>query len=205
MKLFKEVEKDQKTLTKENKRLQIFIIIFMVIALCLGTFYFNVICFGAGCESKSPKPLIIINSNNENTDVETTQNDETQKRINEGYWYSDGILFFFNNGVFSIGRYGTDGGHNGMVGEFKKIADNKYKFNVVHMACTEDCMTPSNDYTLEVDLEYAVVSTGEVITINKMIKTEEGKSEELTNYEKTYQFVGTSSEEVEKYINNLNN
>lgn len=70
MKLLKEVEKDQKTLAKENKRLQIFIIIFMVIALCLGTFYFNVICFGTGCESKSPKPLIIINSNKTDTESE---------------------------------------------------------------------------------------------------------------------------------------
>ena len=83
MKLFKEKEKDIKTLAKENKRLQIFIIIFMAITICFATFYFNVICFGAECESKSPKPLIIINSNKENTDVETTQNDETKNSDNQ--------------------------------------------------------------------------------------------------------------------------
>lgn len=68
MKIVKEKEKDSETLAKENKRLQILIIIFMIIALCLGTFYFNVICYGAGCPNKTPKPLIVINSNKENTE-----------------------------------------------------------------------------------------------------------------------------------------
>lgn len=67
IKLAKEEDKDQKTLVKEYKRLEIFIIIFMVIAICLGTFYFNVICFGPECENKSPTPLIIINTDKTNT------------------------------------------------------------------------------------------------------------------------------------------
>lgn len=89
MKLLKEVEKDQKTLAKENKRLQIFIIIFMVIALCLATFYFNVICFGTGCESKSPKPLIIINSNKENTESEKIESSDNQASSSSTYTYED--------------------------------------------------------------------------------------------------------------------
>ena len=76
MNLIKEKEKDNKTLTKENKRLQILIIIFMVIAVCLGTFYFNVICFGAGCENKTPKPLVIINSDKTSTDSKESENSD---------------------------------------------------------------------------------------------------------------------------------
>lgn len=214
IKLAKEEDRDQKTLAKQYKRLEIFITIFMVIAICLGTFYFNVICFGTECENKSPTPLIIINTGKTNTNDKENQNalqenDNIQKRINEGYWYNDGIMFFFNNGVFSIGRYGTDGGHNGMIGEYKKLdnADtpDTYEFTAMHAACSDECMTPSNAYTLKVNLKYAVESTGEVVTINKMTKIEEGNTEELTNYEKTYQFAGTSWEEAEKYVSNLNN
>ena len=91
MKLLKEVEKDQKTLVKENKRLQIFIIIFMVIALCLGTFYFNVICFGTGCESKSPKPLIIINSNKENAASEENGEDTNNNQSLE-YTFGEKVI-----------------------------------------------------------------------------------------------------------------
>lgn len=76
MKLIKEEDKDPKTLVKEYKRLEIFITIFMAIALCLGTFYFNVICFGAGCESKSPKPLITINPSKSSNDNEKVANEE---------------------------------------------------------------------------------------------------------------------------------
>ncbi len=68
IKLIKEEDKDHKTLAKEYKRLEIFIIIFMSIAICLGTFYFNVICFGSECENKSPAPLIIIKPGNTATE-----------------------------------------------------------------------------------------------------------------------------------------
>lgn len=77
MKLTKEKEKDIKTLTKENKRLQIFIIIFMAITICLGTFYFNVICFGTECESKSPKPLIIVNPSKSTSEENKKDNDSS--------------------------------------------------------------------------------------------------------------------------------
>ncbi len=76
IKLAKEEDKDQKTLVKEYKRLEIFIIIFMVIAICLGTFYFNVICFGTECENKSPAPLIIINTDKTNTNSEVIEEDK---------------------------------------------------------------------------------------------------------------------------------
>lgn len=93
MKFLKEKEKDIKTLAKENKRLQIFIIIFMVIALCLATFYFNVICFGTGCESKSPKPLITINSSKssstEKTNEEDKSSDNTEVETSSNYSYED--------------------------------------------------------------------------------------------------------------------
>ena len=69
IKLAKEEDRDQKTLAKQYKRLEIFIIIFMVIAICLGTFYFNVICFGPECENKSPTPLIIINTGKPKSEV----------------------------------------------------------------------------------------------------------------------------------------
>lgn len=82
MKLLKEEDKDHKTLSKENKRLQIFIIIFMVIAICLGTFYFNVICFGTDCENKTPKPLIIINPNKTSDNAETAK----ENKNNEISW-----------------------------------------------------------------------------------------------------------------------
>lgn len=75
IKLIKEEDKDHKTLAKEYKRLEIFITIFMVIAICLGTFYFNVICFGPECENKSPTPLIIIKTPGNTTDVEKTGED----------------------------------------------------------------------------------------------------------------------------------
>ena len=39
----------------------------MAITICLGTFYFNVICFGASCPNKVPKPLITINSSKTDT------------------------------------------------------------------------------------------------------------------------------------------
>lgn len=75
IKLTKEEDKDQKTLVKEYKRLEIFITVFMAIAICLGTFYFNVICFGSECENKSPTPLIIIKTPGSTTDVEKTGED----------------------------------------------------------------------------------------------------------------------------------
>ncbi len=74
IKLTKEEDRDQKTLAKQYKRLEIFIIIFMAIAICLGTFYFNVICFGTECENKSPTPLIIINTGKTNTNDKENQN-----------------------------------------------------------------------------------------------------------------------------------
>ena len=76
IKLAKEEDRDQKTLAKQYKRLEIFITIFMVIAICLGTFYFNVICFGPECENKSPTPLIIINSPNSNNADKVEENKE---------------------------------------------------------------------------------------------------------------------------------
>ena len=76
MKLIKEEEKDHKTLAKEYKRLEIFITIFMSIAICLGTFYFNVICFGTECENKSPTPLIIIKAGERNTEKSITEENE---------------------------------------------------------------------------------------------------------------------------------
>ena len=119
MKLIKEEDKDHKTLSKENKRLEIFMIIFMVIAICLGTFYFNVICYGTECETKSPRPIIIINPSKEKVVEKNNEDDDIQEKIVSGYWYGEGTLLFFNNGVFSVGRYGTDGGYNGMIGELR--------------------------------------------------------------------------------------
>lgn len=206
MKLIKEEDKDHKTLSKENKRLEIFMIIFMVIAICFGTFYFNVICFGTECETKTPRPFIIIGSNKTSSkEVGNNEDDAIQKRIVSGYWYSEGTLLFFNNGVFSVGRYGTDGGYNGMVGEFKKgDTENSYNFNVVHNACTENCMEQSNDYKLNVKLEYTK-SPEENIFVSSIVKTENGQDEELRVLEKTYKFAGNSFDEVEQYVNKLNN
>lgn len=76
IKLAKEEDRDHKTLAKQYKRLEIFITIFMVIAICLGTFYFNVICFGPECENKSPTPLIIINSPKSNNADKVEENKE---------------------------------------------------------------------------------------------------------------------------------
>lgn len=202
IKLTREEDKEHKTLAKEYKRLEIFIIIFMVIAICLGTFYFNVICFGSECENKSPTPLVIINPGKAST------NNKVADKIKNGYWYNDGTVLFFKDGSFSIGRYGTDGGYNGKLGEFKKVDvdyDENYKFTAAHEACTENCMTASTAYTIEATLEYSAASSEEVVTITKMIKTEEGNTEELTDYEKSYKFAGNSWEEVETYINSLNN
>ena len=83
MKLIKEEEKDHKTLAKEYKRLEIFITIFMSIAICLGTFYFNVICFGTECENKSPTPLIIIKAGERNTEKTSGENTESSATIDE--------------------------------------------------------------------------------------------------------------------------
>lgn len=69
MKLIKEEDKNHKTLSKENKRLEIFMIIFMVIAICFGTFYFNVVCFGTECENKTPKPLIMVGSSKTENEI----------------------------------------------------------------------------------------------------------------------------------------
>lgn len=217
IKLTKEEDKDQKTLVKEYKRLEIFITVFMAIAICLGTFYFNVICFGPECENKSPTPLIIINPSKTsitNNDSEIRKEnmmatDEVSKKIISGYWYNNGIVFFFNNGVFSIGRYGTDGGYNGNYGQLKKETSDagfiNYNFNVIHKACTENCMAPSNEYTLDVKLECEKVSASEVISIKSISKTEEGHTEGLNNFIGTYRFAGNSWDEVEKYVNNLTN
>ena len=199
IKFAKEEDRDQKTLAKQYKRLEIFIIIFMSIAICFGTFYFNVICFGTECENKSPAPLVIINPG------KASNNNKVVDKIKNGYWYNDGMILFFKDGNFSIGRYGTDGGHNGKLGEFKKTDEYTYEFTAAHEACTENCMTPSNAYTIEATLKYAATSSEEVVTITKMKKTEEGATEELTNYEETYKFVGNTWEEVETYVNNLNN
>ena len=87
IKLAKEEDRDQKTLAKQYKRLEIFIIIFMAIAICLGTFYFNVICFGTECENKSPTPLIIINTAKTNTNVEKKDNDTVASVLPEGAEY----------------------------------------------------------------------------------------------------------------------
>ena len=216
IKLTKEEDKDHKTLAKEYKRLEIFITVFMAIAICLGTFYFNVICFGPECENKSPTPIIIINPsrNTTNTDVERTGedmavNDKVYDKIVSGYWYNNGMIFFFSDGVFTIGRYGTDGGYNGKFGQFEKDSNANgfvtYKFDVAHEACMEDCMTPSNAYTLNITLECEEVSASEVVSIKSMSKTEEGQAEELSNYIGTYRFAGNNWDEVEKYVNNLNN
>ena len=75
IKFTKEEDKEHGTLAKEYKRLEILMIIFMSIAICFGTFYFNVICFGPECENKSPTPLIIINTPGNTTDVEKTEDD----------------------------------------------------------------------------------------------------------------------------------
>ena len=87
MKLRKEEDKDHKTLAKEYKRLEIFIIIFMAIAICLGTFYFNVVCFGTECENKSPTPLIIIKPGKSNDNVEKTGEDTGVSILPEGAEY----------------------------------------------------------------------------------------------------------------------
>ena len=87
MKLMKEEDKDHKILAKEYKRLEIFIIIFMVIALCLGTFYFNVVCFGSKCENKSPTPLIIIKTGKTDTD-----NEKAEKDISKEISWTDYLL-----------------------------------------------------------------------------------------------------------------
>ena len=208
--MLKEEKKDSKTLEKENKRLQIFIILFMAISLCLGTFYFNVICLGAGCENKEPRPLIIINPSKLIDDVERTgeDTDTTYDKIVSGYWYNDGMIFFFSDGSFSISRYGTDGGYNGEYEPFEKDTTTSgfvtYKFDVKHEACTENCMTPSNEYTLSVTLECETVSASEVVNIKSISKTEEGTTEELTDCVGTYRFAGNTWSEVETYVNSLN-
>ena len=89
IKLAKEEDRDHKTLAKQYKRLEIFIIIFMVIAICLGTFYFNVICFGPECENKSPTPLIIINTGKSNADVEKNEEDNNNVEKTSNYSYED--------------------------------------------------------------------------------------------------------------------
>lgn len=76
IKLTKEEDKDPKILVKEYKRLEIFITIFMAIAICLGTFYFNIICFGPECENKSPTPLVIINPSKSNNTDKVEENKE---------------------------------------------------------------------------------------------------------------------------------
>lgn len=70
IKLAKEEDRDQRTLAKQYKRLEIFMIVFMSAVICFGTFYFNVICFGTECENKSPAPLVIIKASKSNTNVE---------------------------------------------------------------------------------------------------------------------------------------
>ena len=52
---------------RDHKTLAIFMIIFMSVAICFGTFYFNVICFGTECENKSPAPLVIIKTSKSST------------------------------------------------------------------------------------------------------------------------------------------
>lgn len=90
MKLTKEEDKDHKTLVKEYKRLEIFIIIFMAIAICLGTFYFNVICFGKECENKSPTPLIVVNHSKTNQQSNYIEKKEDENWVN--YLLSQHIL-----------------------------------------------------------------------------------------------------------------
>lgn len=103
MKLIKEEDKDQKTLAKENKRLQIFIIIFMAIALILGTFYFNVICFGSACENKSPAPLIILNPFKSDKNIESEiSNNEKEEVTNNEIAEEDWIAYLLEQNIEEI-------------------------------------------------------------------------------------------------------
>ena len=103
MKLIKEEDKDQKTLAKENKRLQIFIIIFMAIALILGTFYFNVICFGSACENKSPVPLIILNPFKSDKNIESEiSNNEKEEVTNNEIAEEDWIAYLLEQNIEEI-------------------------------------------------------------------------------------------------------
>ena len=101
IKLAREEDRDQKTLAKQYKRLEIFIIIFMSIAICLGTFYFNVICFGPECEYKSPAPLIIIKTVDKSVDTNTDSGEvaEDSDDLYGTYYNSDynDVYFVLNN------------------------------------------------------------------------------------------------------------
>lgn len=149
------------------------------------------------------------NDNNENNDNTDLLN-QYKEKITGGIWYKNGTVFSFRNEktAFSIGKYGSDGGHWGNIKIFKdySLSSKKYKFELeaVADACTDtlNCMNITNGYVLQVELDYDGNSTEE-ITITKITKTEDNVTESFDALEGVYHFAGTNWDEVYNYVDNL--
>lgn len=198
---------------RKNRVLIVLIIVLSCLVIGLGSFivYDKFINIDNVMENNS--------IGNENNSQDSSSNDSTfkenvnagdvLKRITDGFWYNNGTIFFISdNNWLAIGKYASDGGHNGSIDSINVHVNdnNKYVFDfvVVSEACTSEieCEFITNGYTLDVKLEYDV-NDGSKINITSMIKTEDGVSEHFNGAENTYNYAGSNWNEVQQYVDNI--
>ena len=150
------------------------------------------------------------NSSSEDEELESNDITSVLNRITAGFWYSEGTIFFVDNNWFAIGKYGSDGGQNGVLKSVKSQVNEDYvytfEFIVGKVTCPSDmdCVTAEPEYTLNIKLEYDAFDTNKV-NITSVIRTENGVSESYPSLEKIYEYAGTNWDEVDAYVEETRN
>lgn len=208
---------------KKNTGLIVLVIILSLLVVGLSGFIvYDKVLSNNEVENNDNNINDTTNNNEVNNNTDTNNNNDIvndndllnqyKDKITNGIWYKNGTVFSFRNEktAFSIGKYGSDGGHWGNLKTFKdySLGSKKYRFEIeaVADACidTSNCINITNGYVLQVELEYDG-NSAEEITLTKITKTEDGVTESFDALKGVYQFAGTNWDEVYNYVDNLRN